>query len=350
MIAATYTQGASFAVTDIPAPEVAPDEILLRVEASSICGTDTKIMRAGHRKLRNAQRVTLGHELAGTIAKTGADVRGYAEGARIGIAPNWGCGRCEACVRGQANYCAGYSAFGINYDGAHTGFLRVPAAVIAQGNIVPLPDDLPWELASLAEPLSCVINAQKAMPVRAGDTVAVYGCGPMGLLHILLAVANGAAKVIAIDTSPERVQAARDLGATDGVCSTAENTPDRVRALTGGRGVDAVITAAPVAAIAIEGLGLLAPFGRLCLFAGLPKDAPQVSLDGNAIHYKNLHVTGTTGGCNEDYRLALRLIHSGRVPVGKIISHRFPLSRLQEAYDTAVSGKALKVVILADPS
>ncbi|MDD5199159.1 MAG: alcohol dehydrogenase catalytic domain-containing protein [Terrimicrobiaceae bacterium] len=346
MIAATYTQGGAFRVMDVPVPEISEGEALLRVEATSICGTDMKILRAGHRKLTDGQRVVLGHEFAGVIEKSRAP--NLPEGSRVGVAPNWGCGHCDACIRGMANYCADFSAFGINHDGSHAEYVRITAPAISQGNIVPLPQDTPWEITSLAEPLSCVVNAQKSLPVRAGDTVAVYGCGPMGLLHILLVAATGAREIIAIDTNEERLASAREAGATQLISGQRENVRERVKEITSGRGLDAAITAAPVPEIVQEALQLLAPFGRLCLFAGLPKDKPEVALDGNAIHYKNLYVTGTTGGCNDDYRLALKLIHSGRVPVAKVISHRFPISDLSEAYDTALSGKAMKVVILAN--
>lgn len=352
MTAATYTEGGAFAVAEIPVPEIGPDELLLRVEAASICGTDIKIMRAGHRKLAPGQRIVLGHEFAGVIARAGSLVRGYTEGGRVGVAPNWSEGRSEAGIRGQANYCPDYSAFGINCDGAHAEYVRIPAEVIRQGNITPLPDDLPWENASLAEPLSCVIGAQKSIRLGPGDCVAVFGCGPMGLLHIQLAAATGAEKILAIDTNPVRLAFARKLGATH----LHHNEPGagaalaaQVAALTGGRGLDAAITAAPIPDIVPEALPLLGVYGRLCLFSGLPRDHPGVVLDANAIHYKNLLVTGTTGGCNADYRLALRLIASGRVPVGEVISHRYSLSDLAGAYATAASGQAMKVVLLREP-
>lgn len=346
MKAATYTQGGEFVIKDVPRPAVSPGGLLLRIHATSICGTDMKIMKFGHRKLSEAQQIVLGHEFAGVIEES--DSPQYTVGQRVGVAPNWGCGHCEACVRGMANYCPDFSAFGINLDGSHTEYVSIPAAVIAQGNLVPLSADSPWEITSLAEPLSCVVGAQRSMPLRTGDSVAVYGCGPMGMLHILLAAATGAREIIAIDTNEQRLAEARNNGATSVLVAGGEDIPQRIREITGGRGLDAAITAAPVAAIVKEALSLLTNFGRLCLFAGLPKDKPEVALDGNVIHYKNISVTGTTGGCNLDYRTALDLIESGRVPVAEVISHRFPLNRLQEAYDTAVSGKAMKVVILKD--
>jgi L-iditol 2-dehydrogenase len=324
MIAATYTQGQKFEVAKVAEPSLQPGDALLRVEAASICGTDTKIVRSGHRKLRPGQRIVLGHEFVGTI------VEGPFKGQRVGLAPNWGCGACDACIRGMANMCQEYSAFGIDTDGAHTECVRIPAAAIAQGNLIPLPDKMPVEEAALAEPLSCCLNGQQAARLAPGETVVIFGAGPMGLLHVALATACGAAQIIVKDPVAERLQKARELGATgtelDGLA-------------------DVVITAAPVRAVAEQALALLKPFGRLCLFAGLPKDQPLIQLDANAIHYKNLCVTGTTGGCAAHYRAALNLIATRRVDVRPIISHLFPIKQVAAAYDVALSGKCLKVVM-----
>jgi len=345
MIAATFTQGGNFEIKEVPRPEITKDEILLRVEATSICGTDTKIIRNGHRKLKDGEQIVLGHEFAGVIERAGSAVRKFAEGQAVGIAPNWGCGRCKPCQRGMANYCAEYQAFGITRDGSHTQWVRIPAPVIAQGNIHPLPDHVSWPAVSLAEPLSCVLGGQTSVGLSAGESVLVYGAGPMGLLHILAARAAGAAVIIAADPHADRLEAARKLGATHIVKSDDNNIRSRVEEITGGLGLDVVITAVPAPAIVPEGLSLLGIFGRLCLFAGLPKDRAIAGLDGNLIHYKNLTVTGTTGGCNVDYAKALELITSGAVPVEGIISHRFSLEQLPEAYETALASRGMKIVI-----
>ena len=345
MIAATYTQGGRFEVAETPVPELHEGDVLLRVEAASICGTDTKIIRSGHRKLKDGQRIILGHEFAGVIEDVRGDAGRLKKGMRVGVAPNWGCGCCEACIRGLANYCPDYSAFGIESDGAHAEFVRVPAKAISQGNVVPLSDGLAWEEASLAEPLSCVVNAQSAVHIAPGDAVAVYGCGPMGLLHIILAAASGAGKVIALDINEARLESALKAGATHAVLSDKEDVAGRIKEITSGSGLDVVITAVPVAAVISEGLDLLAPFGRLCLFAGLPKEKPEATINANAVHYKNLLVTGTTGGSNKDYRKALGLIQSRRVDVRQIISHRFSLHEMGQAYDVALAGKGMKIVL-----
>jgi threonine dehydrogenase-like Zn-dependent dehydrogenase len=338
-------EGKGLEITDVPMPKIQPDEALVKVEATAICGTDVKIVRNGSRRAKPGQRLVLGHEFAGTIHEVGSAVRGLTKGMRVGVAPNFGCGHCEACIKGMSNMCAQYSAFGIDIDGSHTSYVRIPAAAIAQGNVVELPPEATWEEMAVAEPLSCVLNGQNSVNLKAGDTVLVYGAGPMGLLHVVLAAASGASRIIMADPVGARLGKASEVGATSTVDSSRDSVADHVKAQTNGRGVDVIFTAASVAEIVPEALQLLAPFGRFCLFAGLLKGKSNVTIDANPIHYKNLLITGTSGGCNADYRTTVKLIASRRVDVRPVISHVFPMSKIADAYAMASSGRGQKIVI-----
>ena len=347
MLAATYTQGGAFAVEPIAEPEIEADEILLRVKAASICGTDTKIIRSGHRKLAHGQRIVLGHEFVGTIERLGARVDGYRAGQRVGVVPNAGCGRCVACIRGQANYCPAYTAFGIDRDGGHAPLVRLPGRFIAQGNVIPLPDEVSDADASLLEPLSCVVNAVRSVRVGLGDTVVVYGAGPIGLLHVMLCRLAGAARIVVIDPIADRLDAALAAGCDAALDPREVDVATRLRHDTGGCGADVVITACPVREVQAQAVAVLAPFGRLCLFGGLPRDSGPVPLDTNAIHYGAFLVTGSTGGSADDYRVALWLVAGKRVELARIVSDVFPLSDLKAAYETALAGPKGKVLMLA---
>ncbi|TWU21387.1 zinc-binding dehydrogenase [Bythopirellula polymerisocia] len=348
MKAARYTQGESLCFEDVPLPDIDSDEMLIRVEATSICGTDTKIMRHGHRKLHDGQTITLGHEFVGRIEKLGARVSGFLEEMFVGVAPNIGCGTCDMCSRRLMNMCQTYSAFGVDRDGSHATHVRIPSAAIAQGNVIEIADSVTPLDATLAEPLSCVVNAAQATRVKESDQILIYGAGPMGLLHLMLANVLGASEVIMVDPNATRLELATKVGASTVLNPNLVSVPDWVSEFTQGRGLDVVMTAAPVAALQQEGLSLLAPFGRLCLFAGLPRGAEGVRLDTNAIHYKNLYVTGVTGGSPVDYRAAIELISSGKIPVSEIVSDVFPLSELELAYESATNGSAMKVAILEE--
>jgi L-iditol 2-dehydrogenase len=348
MLAATYTQGGVFAIEEISAPENAGDGMLLRVTAASICGTDVKIVRNGHRKLKAGQRIVLGHEFVGVIERVGPRVAGYGVGQRVGVAPNAGCGHCDACVRGQSNYCPDYTAFGIDRDGAHAAYVELSARFITQGNVIRLPETVSDREASLLEPFSCVVNGVRVSRIELGDTVVIYGAGPIGLLHAMLSRTAGAGKVVMVDPLEDRLERAKAFGCDVILSPAKEDVSDRVRHETDGRGADVVITACPVAGVQAQAVRLLAPFGRLCLFGGLPKSDGPVALDTNAIHYGNFLVTGSTGGSVQDYRIALRLVAGKRVDLTRVISDTFPLAELKQAYETALAGPAGKVVLTAE--
>lgn len=348
MIAAQYTQGKGMSFGEVPRPEIQDDELLLRVEATAICGTDTKMARQGHRKLRAGQTIIPGHEFVGTIEQAGARVAHFTPGMRVGVAPNIGCGNCEFCGQGLMNMCPDYSAFGIDRDGAHTEWVRIPASAIAQGNVIPMPDSVPSIEAALAEPLSCAINGVRVCSIKPGDVVLIYGAGPMGLLNQMVAQISGAARVLMVDLNDSRLKKSLTLGASAVFNSSTGSTKEWVAAQTNHRGVDAVITAVPVRQVQQEALGLLAPFGRLCLFAGLARGEGGVELDTNAIHYKNLIVTGMTGGSPRDFRAALQLIASRRIDVRQVVSHVYPLSDVEQAYKTALAGEGLKILLTAE--
>jgi len=346
VIAARYRPGIGLEVTEAPVPAVSEDELLVRVEATSICGTDLKIISCGHRKLAQGQAIILGHEFAGVVEIVGRHVLGFRSGMRVGIAPNIGCGQCEMCAMGMMNMCPSYSAFGIDRDGSHAEFVKIPASAIAQGNVVRLPECISMVEASLAEPLSCVVNASRVTGVNIGDTVLVYGAGAMGLLNLMVMLISGAAQVFVVDLNETRLEKALQLGASAVLNPKDEPVSDWVLRNTSGRGVDVAIVAVPNPDLQKQAVELLAPYGRLCLFAGVNASHSQVHLDTNAIHYKSLVVTGMTGGAVRDYRTALKLIESRRIDVKKVVSHVFPLKQVERAYDIAKSGSGLKVVMV----
>jgi threonine dehydrogenase-like Zn-dependent dehydrogenase len=251
-------------------------------------------------------------------------------------------------LSGRANYCPSYTAFGIDRDGGQAPLVKIPGRFVTQGNVIPLPDKVSDTDAALLEPFSCVVNGIRVARIELGDTVVIYGAGPMGLMHVMLCRIAGAARIIVVDPLGDRLEHARALG-----CDwTLDPSTDDVAALlerdTDGRGVDVVVAACPAPAVQAEAIRVLAPFGRLCLFGGLSKDTGRVSLDTNAIHYGNLLVTGSTGGSVADFRVALKLVAGQRMELSRIVSDIFRLDNLQQAYDKALSGAAGKVVLVAE--
>ena len=347
MLAAMYRQGEGFSIGPVPKPSISGAEVLLKVRAAAICGTDVKIIRNGHRKLNSDQRIILGHEFVGVVAEVGDGVSGFRIGQRVSVTPNAGCGNCRACLQGESNYCSDYTAFGIDMDGGHAEYVRVPEVFLRQGNVVDIPESITDVEACLLEPLSCVVNGIRASQLRLGDIVVVFGVGPMGLLHVMLALIAGASKVIAVDTLKERLDVARLLGAGSILNDSPESVKQEIMDETGGVGADVIITACSVAAVQERALELMAPFGRLCLFGGLPRGSGPIRFDSNMVHYRNYLVTGSTGGGPIDYRIGMSLVKNQRVDLQRVVSDEFALSELAQAYDKACNGAAGKVVLIA---
>lgn len=241
--------------------------------------------------------------------------------------------------------CPDYSAFGINFDGAHTEFVRVPGIAISQGNVMRLPEEVSFEEAALNEPFSCVINGNAACQIKLGETVLIFGAGPIGLLHLVLAKLSGAGIVIVSDVINEKLERARGMGADHVINPESSNIKETVLDLTHGEGVNVIVTACPVHSVQEQSVELAAPYGRICFFGGLPHERPEITINSNLIHYRNLIVTGVTGGSNTHYRTGLKLLASKKVDLMSIVSATFPLSQAHEAFQMALSGSAMKIIL-----
>ncbi|MGE3192983.1 MAG: zinc-dependent dehydrogenase [Microbacteriaceae bacterium] len=325
-------------------PEAGPGEVKIRVRACSMCGTDVKISRSGHPNMTPPQ--VMGHEIAGEIVDAGAGVEGWAAGDRVQVIAAIPDGTCAECLAGHQAICPHQLSMGYQFPGGFAEYLIVPREVLAVDGLNRIPENLSYAEASVAEPLACVLNGQELARVGAGDTVVVIGSGPIGCLHVRLARARGAARVILIDLNPDRLAAAAALVAPDHTVAT--DTQDPVAAvldLTDGRGADVVVTAAASGAAQEQGLLMLARRGRLSLFGGLPKDAPTITVDANLVHYRELTLVGVNGSTPEHNRRALELIASGAVPVADLITHRLPLDEVLEGIEIVARGEAIKVTI-----
>jgi L-iditol 2-dehydrogenase len=345
MLAAVYHGPQDLRVEEVPVPDIGPGEILLRVESASICGTDQRILQGGHRKFPSGTVRIPGHEVVGRIAGLGAGTGGYSEGQRVFVAPNMGCGHCRECARGQNNRCADYQAIGVTMDGGFAEYLRVPAAAVAQGNVMPIDPAVDPAGAALIEPFACVLRGQDALAIRPGDVVLVLGAGPIGVMHARLARLSGAARVLVSDPNEARARQAAAFGADRAVNPLQEDLAAILSEETGGLGADAIVVAAPSHAAQVSAIELAGIGGRINFFGGLPKSQPTIPFDSNLVHYKELLVTGTTACSTADCRRAARLVSSGRVSLADLISLRFPLTKAPAAFAEAASGRALKVVI-----
>ncbi len=343
MLAARLFGPGDIRVVEQPVPEIQENEVLLKVQAAAICGSDLRMIANGYQGVDQDHPLTLGHEFAGVIVKTGAAVTGYPVGTYVSVAPNMGCGSCEYCAKGDTHLCSKYQAFGISIDGAFAEYVRIPAAAISQGNLVILDPSVPPETAALLEPFSCVLNGQMNTGVHLNDNVLLVGAGPIGVMHGFLARILGAGTVYVSDLSADRMERCTQL--VSHCVAIHGDMKEAVMEATGGQGVDLCIVACPSPEIQAQSLSLMKMNGRILYFGGLPAGKDQVTLPTNLIHYKQLTIHGSTRANVCHYRESVKLLTDGKLPLERLITGRFPLRQFADAVAHAKSPQSLKTVI-----
>jgi L-iditol 2-dehydrogenase len=329
-------------VQSVPVPAINEGEVLVRVRASGICATDIKML-AGQGLPKNLPAI-LGHEVAGTIARTGAGVSEFSPGERVAVYPIAVCGSCFYCKRGKHNLCL--SEFGLAHgiDGGFAEYVRIPKEIVNIGGVVKIPEHLSFERAVVAEPLSCCLAAARSGKLEAGDTLLVVGAGPMGLLHLKTGLWQKA-RVFMADIREDRLKMASSIGAANCINAAKVDVAAEVRRLTGGIGADMVVASLGAPDIMARYLPALRKGGTFNIFGGPPAGNP-VNIDFRWIHYEEIVLTGTFASTPDDFRLALELIGSGRIEVDDLISHRFTLDDMPEAADLAKRQEIIKGVLL----
>ncbi|MEO3748369.1 zinc-dependent dehydrogenase [Plantactinospora sp. B5E13] len=344
MKAVRFHAPADVRIEDVPEPTPGPGDVKIRVRNCSTCGTDVKISKFGHHHIRPPR--VMGHEIAGEVVQTGAEVTGWAPGDRVQVIAAIPCGTCAECTRGRLTVCPNQESMGYHYEGGFAQYLVVPAKVLAVDGLNRIPDGVGYAEASVAEPLACVLNGQELARVGTGDDVVVVGSGPIGCLHVRLARARGAARVFLVELNRERLEMAAALVHPDAAICAAEVDPvDEILKLTDGRGADVIITAAASGAAQEQAVQMAARQGRISFFGGLPKDNPVVSVDSNLVHYRELTIVGANGSSPAHNAEALRLVATGAVPVADLITHRLPLDQAIDAFGVVARGEAIKVTI-----
>lgn len=343
MKAYVYRAAGRLETTDVPEPRAETSGAVMRVLASSICGTDLRTYRSGNPTLPPGR--VIGHEACGEIVETGHELEGFNVGDRVVIAPAIGCGECEACRRGRTNMCDTLRTIGFEYDGTFAEYTAIPPQAFRMGNVIRLEPDFPPHDASLAEPVACCINGQRFLGIGPGDVVVVFGAGFIGSVHAELALKKGASRVILADISQDRLDAAAGLIPEVETVNSAEHEIEAVvMRLTSGRGADVVITANPDGRTHTSAMRIAAKSGRISLFGGVPGDGVGY-LDSNAVHYKELSVFGSHATPPGNVREVLGLLAAGELDLAKYVSDTYPLGRIGEAFERLRKADVMKLLI-----
>jgi len=287
-----------------------------------------------------------GHEIVGTVHEIGAGVDGGLKtGQRVIVATVVGCGRCIYCKRKQYNLCDAFTALGYEYAGGFAEYIKVPAAAVAQGNVIPIPVSMSTERAALIEPLSCCLNGQEYLAAQPGDRALVFGAGPIGLMHASILKARGCAPVIVTDVSAERLAYVREFGLGEPVNTAGVNAAQRILEAAGGEKFDIAIAATAVKAVQADALKLVRKKARVSFFAGIPKDDPILGIDTNFIHYNEISVFGCFASNLRHYHQALEMVSRDDLPWESFITHRFRLDDIVKAYEVMEAGQGIKMLI-----
>jgi L-iditol 2-dehydrogenase len=326
----------------VQVPKLDRGDVLVRVRAALTCGTDVKVFRRGYHAKMIRPPALFGHELAGDVAAVGSDVSGFHVGQRVVAANSAPCGACYYCERGQENLCEDL----LFNNGAYAEYIRIPNRIVEK-NMHEIPAHVSYQDAALVEPLACVMRGLEESGVKPGDTVAVIGLGPIGMMFVRLAKAVYNARVIAIGRRRSQLDRAAGMGADEVVLNEEGSdviTP--VHRLTGGRGADIVIEAVGLPEVWQLAIKLLRRGGVVNFFGGCP-EGTDVPVDAGLLHYSELTLKASFHHTPALIRQALDIISRGRVTARDLVNRVEPLSNLLEVMQHLMSHNGhLKTAII----
>ncbi len=326
-------------LTDLPTPEIASDEILVHMHACGVCGTDIEKIHA-----QNITPPILGHEVAGQIERVGGLVQVFRGGDRVLVHHHVSCGTCFFCKNGLETLCEAYPKSNLDPCG-FAEYFRVPATLVRGGTVYRLPDSMSYEDGSQVEPTACCIRALRKAGVAAGKSVAVFGVGPVGLIHVQLTKAFGAAPVFAIDPIQSRREIAARLGADDALDPASDKVYEAITSMTEGLGVDLAIVATASVRAVEQAINSTRKGGRVILFGAPPRGA-QLSLDLSRLFLREITIQSSYSTSETEMKMALEFIKNKRINPTKLITHRLPLVKALEAFRIAEKGSdAIKVIV-----
>tara|TARA_B100000315_G_scaffold151864_1_gene140689 strand:+ start:7805 stop:8833 length:1029 start_codon:yes stop_codon:yes gene_type:complete len=337
MRVAMYYKNDDVRLEEIPVPKIGQRELLVKVIASGICGSDVLEWY----RIKTSPRV-LGHEIAGEIVEAGEDVKNYKIGDRVFVSHHVPCNTCKYCLKGQHTAC--HTLHTTNFDpGGFSEFLRVPEINVDRGVFV-LPDNVSYEEGSFIEPLACVLRGQRLIGIKQSQSVLIIGSGISGLLHIQMAKAAGAGRIIATDINDFRLKAAKQFGA-DVVFHAKEDIPSQIKEENDGRLVDHVIlctAAMPAISQALKSVDR----GGVVLFFAAPEPGVNVPLPISEFWRNSITLMPTYGAAPEDIKNAIELIRHKRVNLKDMITHRLGLEKAAKGFQlVAKAQESIKVII-----
>jgi L-iditol 2-dehydrogenase len=326
-------------VRDMDVPEVGPGEVLVRVRAAAICGSDLGIYDFTPAYSGMTLPVVMGHEFSGVVEAVGNDVEGYAAGDRVLSRSVVSCGECRFCVAGMDNLCESSSLFGIHQDGGFAEYISVPKRLL-----YPIPEGMSFEEAALVEPLSNAVHfVNDLTPVEPGDLAVILGIGPIGLFSAqLLGLAGAEVLMTGISVDTERFEIAKRLG-LEAVNVDEVDPVELVMERTSGRGADVAFVAVGAPSAVHQAVRLVRKRGHVTVVGIFPGD---VAVPMTTVVRREITLAGAYDARAENFEESIELIESGRIKAGELVTHRFPLEEAGRAFDVAKSKAGCKVLFV----
>ncbi len=328
-------------IEQIDVPKIGDGDILLKVRTCGICGSDARYYINGNEK-RYKKPVILGHELVADIYKVGNKVKNYKPGERVTVAPIYGCGQCELCLSGHENLCKNVVVFGCTFDGGFAEYIYIPKKGVERRVLVKLDDSVSDKAGTMIEPFSCVLHGLRRLNIQPGDSLVIFGSGPIGLAHMITSKKIGTGKVAIIDIMESRLKEAIDFGADVTINGSSDDWKEKIFDYFGSNGVDHIVTAAPSLTAIENSIKIVKNGGSILVFGGLPH-GNILKVDPNILHYNEITITGSIDSTIDDFKRTASM--APFLDLERFITHSFTLDNVKAGMDVMKKKEGLKVIL-----
>lgn len=340
MKTASVKEPSVISIDETEHPVLSSGDILVQMHACGICGSDLEKVFGEY----GQPSMRLGHEPAGIVLDVGPNVTAFKKGDRVFTHHHVPCYSCHLCNHGNETMCPKYYETNLSPCGLSEEYI-VPQWNVEHGGVLKIPDSMSFEEAAMIEPLACCVRAWTKYSYREGDSVAIFGVGPTGMMHVMLAQSKKFSRIFCFDVNEFRLQFAKKFNVTDSIHSLDEKRKEKILEYTAGRGVDVAIVATSSLKALEDAIDMVRKGGSVMMF-GVPSKDSKIILDMNKIYSKEITLVTSYAASDNDTEEALKLIESSEIDVKQLVTHTYTISESQKAFDHAKSGdNAMKIII-----
>lgn len=338
---AAFVKGTSTVIVeDVEKPKLGPGDVLVKMHACGICGSDLEKVYGKY----SQPSTRLGHEPSGIIEEIGEKVNNFKKGDRVFVHHHVPCYSCHYCLHGNETMCTKYYETNLSPCGLAEEFI-VPEWNVSHGGILKIPDSMSFDEAAMIEPLACCIRAWNKFSFQKGDSVAIFGVGSTGMMHVMLSNLHEFEQIFCIDVNEFRLKFAKKFKITDAINSSDSQLKIKILEQTNNRGVDVAIIATGSLNAISSAIDLVRKGGTIVLF-GVPSKGATMNIDMSIIYSKEITLVSSYAASDTDTKKALELIHSSMIDVKKLITHKYNISDSQQAFEHAHKGiDSMKIII-----